>query len=75
LIILVAPFVQGWFPPSTTKKLLTLFAHDAVVRKTAVGSAIGVLVAGLVFFRPAAVARVKRSTSNRPAPPADVVGA
>jgi hypothetical protein len=48
--------------------LVRLFAHDAVVRRTAVASGLGLLVTACVFFRP-----VPRKEKQRP--PDHVVGA
>ena len=40
------------YPVTTWAKIWYLFAFDAVVRKTAVVSAIGLWVTAVVFFRP-----------------------
>jgi hypothetical protein len=50
---------------------LGLFAHDATVRRTAVASALGLLVTACVFFRPPPAS----SRSNRRRPPPGAVGA
>lgn len=48
-----------WLAPSlpTSVRLLELFATDAVVRQTALASAIGLTVTALVFFKQPSVAR------------------
>ncbi len=59
---------------------LTLFAHDAAVRRTALASAIGLIVTASVFFKaprveaPVIPVRV-RKTPRKPAPPQRIVGA
>ena len=53
-----------------SSRLLTLFAEDATVRRTALAGALGVLVTGSVFFR----GPDDRPRKRRP-PPSDAVGA
>ena len=65
-LVLVAPLLApgpAW---------LALFAHDAAVRRTAVASALGLLVTACVFFRPPPGASARR---NRRRPPPGAVGA
>jgi hypothetical protein len=50
---------------------LGLFAHDAAVRRTAVASALGLLVTASVFFRPPSAP----SRRQRRPPPPGAVGA
>jgi hypothetical protein len=45
---------------------LSLFAHDAAVRRTAVASALGLLVTASVFFRPPGAS--SRQRHRRPPP-------
>jgi hypothetical protein len=52
-------------------RVLRLFAHDGTVRKTALASAVGLLVTAFVFFRPGLLA-ARRARHKQPPP---VVGA
>lgn len=54
-------------------RLLALFAGDAVVRRTALGSTVGLYVTAWVFFRPPVDAGAGKRP--KPPPPADVVSA
>ena len=65
--VVVAPWLDG------ETRLVGLFARDATVRRTAVASAVGLLVTACIFFRPPRA----RAGANRPpsAPPPAVVGA
>jgi hypothetical protein len=55
---------NGW------ERLVAVFAQDAVVRRTAVVSAVGLIVTACVFFRP-----WPRATDRPRNPPDNVVGA
>lgn len=53
LTVLAAPWLAATFAPSGwLGQLLTIFAHDAMVRRTALVSSIGLVVTAVVFFRP-----------------------
>jgi hypothetical protein len=67
-LLLASPFLEA----STNSRMVSLFAGDSTVRKTALAGAIGLAVTAFVFFRrrgpdPA-------TDSHRP-PPSNVVGA
>jgi hypothetical protein len=51
LAVVLAPLVDGG-PGTDGPQLVRLFARDAVVRRTAVVSGLGLLVTACVFFRP-----------------------
>lgn len=54
LAVLLCPMLASdHTPPGDVQRLLSLFAGDAVVRRTAIAAAIGLLVTACVFFRPA----------------------
>ena len=57
---------RGW------RRLVQVFAHDTTMRRTAVGSALGLAVTACVFFQPT---QRPRSESRSPRPPDRVVGA
>ena len=44
--------------PNGAARLTALFARDAMVRRTAIASGIGVLATGCIFFRTAGVRRL-----------------
>jgi hypothetical protein len=53
LAVLLAPrLAEGLGPADDGLDLVRLFARDAVVRRTAVASGLGLLVTAFVFFRP-----------------------
>jgi hypothetical protein len=59
LLVLLAPVVDNG-----SMRVLTLFADDPVVRRTALASAIGLAVTACIFFRvPGA-----KSSSRKPSP-------
>ena len=59
-------------PPGPPHGLLGLFAHDATVRRTALGSAAGLVATAFAFFRPP---RWPRDLGRPPGPPTDMAGA
>jgi hypothetical protein len=69
MLVLVAPWLGG------ESRLVALFAHDATVRRTALGSAVGLLVTGCVFFRPPALARSAARKQTKTPPSQNVIGA
>ncbi len=66
LLLLVAamPFVAEYFV--INNDLLSLFAGDAVVRRSSIAGAIGLIVTAFVFFRPRAAAPNANSTARSP---------
>src|SRR5262245_3255389 len=70
-LVLLCPWLDdGADEPSGSDQVVTLFARDTTLRRTAVASAVGLLVTAGVFFRPA-----PRRPNRPPRPPADVAGA
>jgi len=67
-LVFLAPVLAGW-----DSRLLNLFAQDATLRRTALASAIGLVVTAWVFFRPPAGAAAVAKTPRLP--PNNVVGA
>jgi hypothetical protein len=64
----VAPWIDlGESPPDAMGRLIGLFAHDVVVRRTALAAAAGLVATAFVFFRPPYV--------RPPRAPTDVIGA
>jgi hypothetical protein len=54
LAVVLSPLLdEGPYLGNERLDVLGLFAHDAVVRRTAVTSGLGLLVTACVFFRPA----------------------
>jgi len=71
-LVLLAPLLDDG-----NLRLLTLFARDAVVRRTTLASAIGLAVTACVFFRappPVSAPVAVRKVSRKP-PPQRIVGA
>jgi hypothetical protein len=66
LILLVIG--SPWLDNSISSRPLGLFAHDKTLRRTAVASAVGLLVTAYVFFWPA-LARRARSRRQQTPPP------
>jgi hypothetical protein len=79
LLVLLAPLVDnGEAQPDGWRRVVCLFARDAALRRTAVASAVGLLVTAGVFFRPSDAPRplVRKRKHPGPRPPAsDVAGA
>src|SRR5262249_523306 len=74
LLVLVPPLLDnGWGRTEGGSRLLTLFARDATLRRTALASALGLIVTACVFFRPLSPAGSRPNEPRRP--PSDVVGA
>ena len=71
-IVLVTPFVVEHLPFS--HRLLTLFLHDATVRRTSLAGALGLIVTAFVFFRPNASV-LSRKSSSRKSPHDTMAGA
>jgi hypothetical protein len=76
LLVLLTPLldneeaqVQGW------ARLVRIFAHDATMRRTAVASAIGLVVTACVFFRTPNGSRRPAPKQPRLPPPTNMAGA
>jgi hypothetical protein len=66
--VTVAPLLgDDKAPEGRPTSLLTLLAHDVVVRRTVLAGAVGLLATGFIFFRP--------PYGRPPRSPTDVVGA
>jgi hypothetical protein len=62
--------------PQGIFRVITLFARDPVMRRTALAGAIGLFVTACVFFRPTLKSWALRSRHSKPPPPPiNVVGA
>ncbi len=71
--VLLAPWVDdGTSAPGGWERLVAVFARDAVVRRTAAFSALGLLVTAFVFFRPP---RPEKPGPPKAPPGKQVVGA
>jgi hypothetical protein len=67
-LVAAAPWLDPGRPPEdAAERALALFAHDPVVRRTALGAAVGLVATAFVFFRP--------PYSRPPRAPTDVIGA
>jgi hypothetical protein len=73
LVVFIAPWVAPG-PPSSDRWSLVLaaFARDVVVRRTAVGAGVGLLVTAFVFFR---LPSSPRHNSGISGPPRKIAGA
>jgi hypothetical protein len=76
LLVILAPLVDnGDAQPAGWRHVLALFARDPALRRTAVASAVGLMVTASVFFRsPPRPAPRKRRRTTAPPPPS-VAGA
>ena len=70
LAVVASPWVVSFYVPP---HLLTLFANDVTVRRTALASAAGLIVTAFVFFRPSAASQKKQSPKEPP--PGNMAGA
>jgi len=68
LIVIVAPWVEN----RLSSRVLAVFARDVTLRRTAVASALGLIVTACVFFR---TPRPGQPESPRSSRPSDVAGA
>jgi hypothetical protein len=67
-LVAVAPFIDDGGPAEDgPRRALLLFSRDVVVRRTALGAAVGLVATAFVFFRP--------PYSRPPRAPTDVIGA
>ena len=70
LLVILSPLVDN----KVSLRWLTVFANDPTLRRTAVASALGLVVTACVFFRTPGSGRQKSSGSSQ-APPSDMAGA
>jgi hypothetical protein len=68
-ILSMAGVHEGWW------RIILLFANDTTLRRTAVASAIGLMVTAFVFFRPSSLSRRASSKQLKLPPPANMAGA
>lgn len=74
--VLIALVLLGpWLDNKMPSRLLALFARDAVVRRTAVASALGLVATACVFFRSPGAPRRLSTRRRRLPPPPDLAGA
>lgn len=62
-------FLAPWLSQTDDGPLLALFARDAVVRRTSLASAFGLLVTAYVFFRPGGFVFLRSQKDNNRTPP------
>ena len=65
IFVLLAP----WLADTVQGGLFALFAHDAVVRRTTLASAVGLLVTAFVFFRPGGFVFLRSQKDKSQTPP------
>jgi hypothetical protein len=74
LLVILSPLLHNEEArPAGWRRLTALFARDIAVRRTAVGSALGLIVTACVFFQPPA--RPRSNPKSPGPPPQNVVGA
>ena len=65
-VVFIAPYLVNKNQPG----LMSLFANDAIVRRTTLASAVGLVVTGYVFFRPGGFVFLRsKKDKNRLPPP------
>ncbi len=74
-VLLSPPLVSHLGEDMEVPRVLTLFARDAVVRRTALASALGLMVTASVFFRGSRPRTPETRGSNGRNHPADIAGA
>jgi hypothetical protein len=63
-------FLAPWLAEEQHTGILALFAGDAIVRRTTLASAVGLVVTAFVFFRPGGFGFLKpKKEKNRVPPP------
>ena len=76
LLVILAPLGDnGEAQPAGWGRLLALFARDAAIRRTALASAVGLMVTACVFFRPRLPPYQRRRKRTTAPPPPSVAGA
>jgi hypothetical protein len=66
-VLVAAVAVSPWLSRLWAHPLLELFANDTTVRRTALASAVALIVTAFVFFRPVA-ASPKKASPKQPKP-------
>jgi hypothetical protein len=61
--VLISPWIAG---VESEHSILSLFAHDATVRRTSIASALGLAATAFIFFRPAGWFRKSDAKSESP---------
>ncbi len=67
-------FLAPWLATGTEPGMMHLFAADMIVRRTALASAVGLVVTACVFFRPGGFGFLK-SKKNKSRVPRPMAGA
>jgi hypothetical protein len=76
LLVILAPLMDnGDAQPTGWVRLLLLFARDAALRRTAVASALGLIVTACIFFRPPGRPLPRKRKRTTAPPPPSVAGA
>ncbi len=77
VLVILSPMLDNDRPkPAGWPRLVAVFARDATLRRTALASAIGLLVTACIFFRPPTPQSVQRKPKQpRLPPPPDIAGA
>jgi hypothetical protein len=76
LLVILAPLGDnGNAQPAGWARLLALFARDPAIRRTAVVSAVGLIVTACVFFRRRTRPTPRRRKRTTAPPPPSVAGA
>jgi hypothetical protein len=52
VLVALAPLVDSHEAADGWRRILSLFAHDVVLRRTTLASALGLVVTARIFFRP-----------------------
>jgi hypothetical protein len=65
VLVVVSPWLDGDSVPAGWERFFAVFAEDALVRRTALASAAGLLVTAFVFFRRR---RVPQDSEAAPSP-------
>jgi hypothetical protein len=75
-LVLLCPLLAATtIPASGWPRLVGLFAHDAVVRHTAIAGALGLLATAWIFFRSTLPVPRPLRKPRQPRPPRSVAGA
>jgi hypothetical protein len=75
-VVIAAPLVDnGEAQPAGWAHLAALFAHDATIRRTAIASAVGLMVTACIFFRPPRRPYPRKRKRTTAPPPPSVAGA
>src|SRR2546423_463208 len=73
-LVVLAPYLASGEPNLPMRdRVIAVFARDQAIRRTALASALGLIVTACVFFRTPAAAR--RPKASQLPPPPDIAGA